>query len=136
MLKGNMINPDIMQALSLCGHGSQILIADGNYPLKARTSPAAKRVYLGLTPGLPTVTDVLKALLSVSNFEAARVMLTEDGGEPEIFADFRALLPEIELEKTEKNAFYAACCEPMVELVISTGEKRTYANILLTVGCS
>jgi L-fucose mutarotase/ribose pyranase (RbsD/FucU family) len=24
----------------------------------------------------------------------------------------------------------------MVELAISTGEQRTYANILLTVGCS
>lgn len=136
MLKGNMINPDIMQALSLCGHGSKVLIADGNYPLKARTAPTAKRVYLGLMPGLPTVTDVLKALLSVSNFESAQVMLTPDGGEPEIFADFHELLPETAFEKIDRDAFYAACCEPMVELVISTGEKRTYANILLTVGCS
>lgn len=135
MLKGNMIHPEIMETLSLCGHGCKILIADGNYPLKARTA-GARRVYLGLMPGMPTVTDVLKALLSVSNFEAAQVMLTEDGSEPEIFSDFRQLLPDVALETLDKDAFYAACCEPMVELAISTGEQRTYANILLTVACS
>lgn len=135
MLKGEMINPDIAAALSLCGHGSKILIADGNFPLSMHTT-GAKRIYLGLTPGIPTVTDVLKALLSVSNFEAARVMLTEDGSEPEIFPEFRELLPDIELEKIGKYEFYDACCEDEVQIAISTGEKRTYANILLTVGCS
>lgn len=135
MLKGKMIQPEIMETLSLCGHGCKVLIADGNYPLKARTA-GARRVYLGLTPGLPTVTDVLKALLSVSNFESAEVMLTDDGSDPAIFADFKALLPDIELKKIGKEDFYAACCGPMVELAISTGEQRTYANILLTVGCS
>ena len=135
MLKGNLIHPEIMETLSLCGHGCKVLIADGNYPLKARTA-GARRVYLGLTPGQPTVTDVLKALLSASNFESAEVMLTDDGSDPEIFADFKELLPDIELKKIGKEAFYAACCEPMVALAISTGEKRTYANILLTVGCS
>ena len=38
MLKGNMIHPEIMETLSLCGHGCKVLIADGNYPLKARTA--------------------------------------------------------------------------------------------------
>ncbi len=135
MLKGKMIHPEIMEALSLCGHGCKVLIADGNYPLKARTA-GARRVYLGLTPGLPTVTEVLEALLSVSNFESAEVMLTPDGSEPEIFEDFRRLLPGVQLTKIGRDEFYAACCEPMVALAVSTGEQRTYANILLTVGCS
>ena len=135
MLKGNMIHPEIMETLSLCGHGCKVLIADGNYPLLSRTD-GARLVYLGLKPGLPTVTDVLEALLSVSNFESAEVMLTPDGSDPEIFADFKRLLPDTPLHKIDKDAFYAACCEPMVMLAISTGEQRTYANILLTVGCS
>ncbi len=135
MLKGNMINPEIMKTLSLCGHGCKVLIADGNYPLEARTD-GAKLVYLGLKPGMPTVTDVLEALLSVSNFESAEVMVTPDGKDPEIFADFRRLLPDAPLNKIDVQAFYDACCEPMVRLAISTGEQRTYANILLTVGCS
>lgn len=55
MLKGKLIHPDIMAALALCGHGDKVLIADGNYPLDSK-SGEAETVYLGLTPGLPTVT--------------------------------------------------------------------------------
>ena len=50
MLKTKLIHPEIMAALSLCGHGSKVLIADGNYPL-AEKSGNAQKVYLGLCPG-------------------------------------------------------------------------------------
>ena len=49
MLKGKMIHPEIMETLSLCGHGCKVLIADGNYPLKARTAGAAGLVRRGST---------------------------------------------------------------------------------------
>ena len=61
MMLDGCIHPQIMQALSLCGHGDKILIADGNYPLQSRTGDAQK-VFLGLTAGVPTVTQVLEAL--------------------------------------------------------------------------
>ena len=38
------------------------------------------------------------------------------------------------LERLGRYEFYDACCVPAVRLAISTGEKRTYANLLLTVG--
>ncbi|MBR1455555.1 MAG: RbsD/FucU family protein [Oscillospiraceae bacterium] len=133
MLKGNLIHPEIVASLALCGHGDKVLIADGNYPLEARTGDA-DLVYLGVSPGLPTVTDVLAALQSVCNFEKAEVMQPEDGSTPPIFAEFAAMLPDLALEPLDRYAFYDACCEPAVRLAISTGEKRTYANLLLTVG--
>ena len=52
MLTTKCIHPGIMKALSLCGHGSKVLIADGNYPLEEKSGNAEK-IYLGLTPGLP-----------------------------------------------------------------------------------
>lgn len=133
MLTTGCIHPDIMAAIALCGHGSKILIADGNYPLAAR-SGNAKKVYLGVSPGLPTVTAVLSALLSVLNVEKAEVMLPEDGTRPEIFDEFAALLPKLELTGIGRYPYYDACEKPEVCLAISTGEKRVYANILLTVG--
>ena len=87
MLTTKLIHPEIMSALSYCGHGSKILIADGNYPL-AEKSGDADKVYLGLTPGLPTVTDVLKAIHSVIEIEKAEVMIPGDGSTPEIFKEF------------------------------------------------
>lgn len=136
MLKGKLIHPQLMAALSACGHGDKILIADGNYPLESKTTDA-ELVYLGLTPGLPTVTDVLEAILSAANVEKAEVMTPgDDVAEPEIFAEFRDLLGGMELDKLGRYEFYDACCVPGVRLAISTGEKRTFANILITVGCA
>ncbi len=134
MLTTKCIHPGIMKALSLCGHGSKVLIADGNYPL-AEKSGDAEKVYLGLMAGLPTVTDVLEAIHSVVEIEKAEVMLPEDGTEPEIFADFKKELG-LELSGMGRYEFYDACCVPDVVLAISTGEKRVFSNILLTIGCA
>lgn len=133
MLTGTCINPQLTAALSLCGHGDKILIADGNYPLASKTGQAEK-LYLGLMPGLPTVTDVLEAIQSIVKFEKAEVMQPEDGSQPEIFADFSRMLDGMELEKLGRFDFYEVCGEPALRLAISTGEKRTFANLLLTIG--
>ena len=76
MLTSNLIHPQIMAALYRCGHGSKILIADGNYPLAEKTG-GAEKVYLGLTRGLPTVTRVLEAVLSAGEQRVfANILLT------------------------------------------------------------
>jgi len=133
MLKTKLIHPQIMAVLAKCGHGSKILIADGNYPLAEKTGNAEK-VFLGLTRNLPTATDVLDALVSVVNVEKAEVMVPEDGSEPEIFQEFRSLLGGMELDTLGRYEFYDACmAQGAVVLAISTGEQRTFANILLTI---
>lgn len=133
MLKGKLIHPDIMSALAYCGHGDKILIADGNYPLDSKTSDA-QLVYLGLMPGTPTVPQVLEALQSVINIEKAEVMDPADGTTPEIFGTFQEMLDGMELDLLGRYEFYDACCDKNVRLAISTGEKRVFANLLITVG--
>lgn len=136
MLTTNCIHPELLRHLSLCGHGSKILIADGNYPLFQRSGSAPK-VFLGLCPGLPNVTDVLSALLSVIQVEGATVMRPDDGSRPDIFDAFEQALPGISLERLDRYGFYDACGQDgALALAISTGEQRTYANLLLTVGCA
>ena len=132
MLTTKCIHPGIMKALSLCGHGSKVLIADGNYPL-AEKSGDAEKVYLGLTPGLPTVTDVLKAIHSVVEVEKAEVMVPGDGTTPDIFSEFEDELG-LKLSGIGRFEYYDLCCQPDVVLAISTGEKRVFANLLITVG--
>lgn len=131
MLKTDCINPKIMRVLSLCGHGDKILISDGNYPLNSKTGNAEK-VYLGLTSGVPTVTEVLKVISQTVNIEKAEVMIP-DGKEPDIFSEFRQILSGMELSGLKRFDFYDECSKPDIRLAISTGEKRTFANILLTV---
>ena len=107
MLTGACIHPDLMRVLSLCGHGDKVLIADGNYPLASRSGGCV---------------------------EKAEVMDPEDGSTPEIFGVFRQMLGGMELQGLGRYAFYNACCEPGVRLAVSTGEGRTFANLLLTIG--
>ena len=133
MLKSGCINPEIMKVLSLCGHGDKILIADGNYPLDSKSGNAPK-VYLGVSSGIPTVTQVLEALLGNIVVEKAEVMLPGDGSTPEIFPEFEKALDGMKLDALGRYEFYDACCTEGVRLAISTGEKRTFANILITVG--
>jgi L-fucose mutarotase len=135
MLKTKLLHPEILQALGSAGHGSKVLIADGNYPFGTRSSPAAKRVYLNLAPGLVTVTDVLRVLVDAIPIEAAEVMMPESGIEPSIFADFRQILPkDLALKPLGRFQFYDAARDPDTALVVATGEQRIYANILLTIG--
>jgi L-fucose mutarotase len=135
MLKSALLHPEISEALGGAGHGSQVLIADGNYPCSTTAGPNAQLVYLNLAPGLVTTTDVLNVLVQSIPIEAAHVMQTADGSRPAIFDEFSRILgggPQI--KPLERFAFYEAAGEPSVCLVIATGEQRIYANILLTIG--
>jgi len=135
LLKGKLIHPEILAALGSAGHGSKVLIADGNYPFSTRSPKSAKIVYLNLMPGIVKVTDVLEAVVSAVSIESAEVMTPTLISKPEIFGEFRKLLPAgIELREHERSSFYEAACGSDVALVIATGDQRLFANLLLTIG--
>lgn len=134
MLKSKLIHPQILASLGKSGHGTEILIADGNFPFNTGANPSTERVYLNVAPGLLTVTQVLEVLVTAIPVEAAHVMVPPDGTEPAIFSEFRHLLPNIDLQKLGRFEFYDHARLPNIGLVIATGEQRIYANILLTIG--
>jgi L-fucose mutarotase len=94
MLRTALLHPHILQALASAGHGSTILIADSNYPVTMHTAATTAQVYLNVSPGLVSVSQVLEALLPLVPVEAAHVMQPAPGEEPPIFALFRQYLPE------------------------------------------
>ena len=144
MLKGDLIHADILAALGKAGHGSKVLIADGNYPAGTTLGKNAELVSLNLAPGCLDCVTVLDALLSAIVVEKAGVMATLKEGpyampdDPEIWDDFRKSLETAgysdELEEIERFAFYETAAGDDVALVIQTGEQRIYANLLLTIG--
>ena len=145
MLRGRLLHPELLRVLAAAGHGAKVLLADGNYPASTKAPAAAARIYLNLAPGIVTVTDVLEALVQTIPIEAAEVMVPESGPEPPIFAEFRRLLTEattaagtgperVELTALGRFAFYDAASQPDVAVVVATGERRIYANLLLTIG--
>jgi L-fucose mutarotase len=144
MLKTQLLHPQILSALGKSGHGAKVLISDGNFPHWTRRGPNAEVVYLGLVPGWPTVTEVAKAIIGAIPVEAAQIMDYNKTGpyvlprDPEIWDEFRELLKSTdcrgEVSKLERFAFYDAAAAADVCLTIATGERRIYANLLLTIG--
>jgi len=135
MLKGRLIHPEILSAIGGAGHGSTVLIADGNYPAGTRVGDNADLIYLNLCPDFPTVTQVLEILLTAIEVESASVMMPADGEDAPIFAEFQELLPEeTPLQRLERFEFYEEASTEDLCLIIVTGDRRHYANLLLTIG--
>lgn len=134
MLKTELLHPEILGALASAGHGSRVLIADSNYPFTTGSNPDAEIVYLNFCPGKLNAVEILEVLARAIPVEAATVMVPDSGEEPPIFAEFRAAIPGVELTKVGRFDFYEAARGIDTALVIASGERRIYANVLLTIG--
>ncbi|MCH2212356.1 MAG: RbsD/FucU family protein [Fuerstiella sp.] len=144
MLKSELLHPEINQIIAQAGHSSRILIADGNYPASSAIGPTAKLVSLNLTPGLVTVAQVLRVLLTAVPVEAVQTMgmpqddphrLPED---PPVWNEYRSILAEagltIDLSPIQRWDFYDAVASRDHVLTVQTGDQALWANLLLTVG--
>ncbi len=143
-LKSELIHPQISQIIAQAGHSSRILIADGNYPASSAIGPAASLVSLNLAPGLVTVSQVLRVLLTAIPMETVNTMgMPEDDPhrldeDPPVWNDYRRILTDagvdLELEPIQRWDFYDAVASRDHVLTIQTGDQALWANVLLTVG--
>ena len=82
-----------------------------------------------------SLTDVLEVLVEAVPIESAEGIAPDDGSEPRIFETYRELLPAgTPLNKLGRFEFYDKARTPDTALVIATGEQRTWACIILTIG--
>ena len=137
MLRTKLLHPELLATLGAVGHGSQVLITDGNFPHLTAPYEGAARVYLNLSPGRLTVSEVLEAILSAIVVERAAVMDPADDVDtrPAAHAELVALLPAgTPVDHLRRFDFYAATKSDDLALVVATADLRPYANVLLTVG--
>ncbi len=134
MLKHKLLHPEILYAIAGAGHGSKILITDGNYPASTKEGVCAETIYLNLAPGIVKVTEVLDTLLTAVEIEEAHVMSPATEEEPDIYKEFRQSLPHLSLVKLGRFEFYEQASSSDTCIQIVTGDQRLYANILLTIG--
>ena len=134
MITGRLIHPQLLGALASAGHGSKILLSDGNYPHGTGAAVGATRIYLNVSPGLLTVDQVLALLLGSVPIEAAEIMSPPEGVDVPAIAAYRAALDGVPFSAHERFAFYDAARHPDVAIVVATGDVRGYSNLLLTIG--
>lgn len=145
MLKTSLTHPDILRVLARAGHHARILIADGNYPTSSKRGPHAEVISLNLAPGVVTVSQVLRAILSAAPIDHVATMgIPPDDpyaqqGEPPVWSDYRRVLAEsgsaLTLEPILKWDFYRHVESPDHVLTIQTADQALWANVLLTMGC-
>ena len=144
MLKTTLLHPDILRAIARAGHHSKILIADGNYPAASKIGPRAELISLQLMPGVPTVSQVLQALLTILPIDHVNTMGVDSrdqyalASDPPVWNEYRRILQEagspVKLEPIIKWDFYAAVESSDHVLTIQTADQALWANLLLSVG--
>ena len=135
MLRTGLIHPQILEALGSAGHGSLVLIGDGNFPSLTAPHPGARRVYLNLRPGLVDVTEIFATLQPAIPIERVAFMAPDDGGRPPVQTEILGMLgPETAVQHLGRSDFYDATRSSDLALVIVSGDERWYANVLITIG--
>jgi L-fucose mutarotase len=132
-----LLTADLLHALRAMGHGDTIAIVDANFP----ATRYARRLIV--TPGADA-SAMLRAILSVLPVDdfIAQPMLTMQvvgtaDAEPPAIADLRAIAAAAgvagsAMGTTERQDFYQATSEAFA--VVQTGDRRLYANIIITKG--
>ncbi len=145
MLLHALIHPQINQILGRAGHHAKVLIADGNYPASTKKGPNAEVVCLNLSPGVVSVSQVLRAILTAVPVDHLNTMgIPPDDpyaqhGDPPVWTEYRRVLAEagsrLELVPISKWDFYKAVESPDHVLTVQTADQSLWANVLLTLGC-
>ena len=145
MLKATLLHPEILRVLAQAGHHDKILIADGHYPVSTKRGPHSQLVCLQLSPGIPTVAQVLSAILSAAAIDTIHTMgIPADDpyaqyGEPPVWSEFRAIATAAgvaaPLDSILKWDFYKTVESADHVLTVQTADQALWANVLLTVGC-
>ena len=131
-----ILSPDLLHALRAMGHGDEIVIVDANFPAESSGPPVIRLDGLLATD----VADAVLSLMPLDDFvdDAAFAMEVVDNPKKreQTHKDFDKLVkkhePNMKLALLERFAFYERAAQAFV--IVQTGERRLYGNILLKKG--
>jgi L-fucose mutarotase len=142
MLKGipKIISSELLKIMAEMGHGDELVIADGNFPCHSVGKNSI--VIRADGHGVPEILDAILKLIPLDVYVEKPVALMavakgDTCGTPEIWKEYVEILEKNEpdhheIEYVERFAFYDRAAKSY--LIIATGEKAIYANILLKKG--
>jgi len=128
MKKNGILNPQLNRVISEMGHRDILIIADAGLPIPKEV----ERVDLTLKNGIPSFTEVLRAVLSELEVEEAYVAKEIKEKNPQTLNLVSSLIgmgevkfiTHEELKELSKQA----------RAIVRTGECSPYANIILISG--
>lgn len=132
-----LLTPDLLMILRAMGHGDELAIVDANYPA---TSNAARLVRLDgvdASQALDAILSVLPLDTFVEHPANGMQVVDKPHEIPPAIADFQTIVDRragfaVQIDRIERFGFYerAKTCFA----IVATGDRRLYANIILTKG--
>lgn len=129
MKKGKIINSELISEISKLGHTQYLVICDAGLPIPKGVS----LIDLAVTGGLPSFIEVFTSIKEELIFEkvilASEIKEKNDGLNSKII---ELLSEEIQTEYVNHKTFKELTSNANV--IVRTGEKTPYANIILVGG--
>ena len=126
MKRTALLHAELSHAIATLGHGDMLVIGDVGLPIP----PGPRRIDLALTPGIPTVADVLRVVLEEMQVEKA-VIATEamerNGGQLPGWCQLPVTPQAVSHEDFKRLTQQA-------RVMVRTGECKPYANVILVAG--
>lgn len=128
MIKGSLLNSEILSVLSKMGHTDQITVADAGLPIPDQV----KRIDLALKKGVPGFLETVALLTGYMTIE--KIVLAEEitTQNPSVYASILESFPDIEVEWVSHEVFKKMTQNS--KAIIRTGECTPYANVILQSG--
>jgi D-ribose pyranase len=131
MRTSGVIHPELVELLAAAGHGDRIVLADAGL----RVPRGARRIDIGLTAGVPTMAQVLDAVIHDLVVESAEVATEFAEWSPETHAGVVDLLG-FEPVATRTHVDLMADMAATAYAYVKTGDCSAYSSVVLTCGVS
>jgi len=128
MKQRGVLHPELLDLIAGAGHGDIIVLTDAGL----RVPKGARRIDLGLTCGVPTIMDVVRAVSTELVIEAATVATEFRQWNPDVYT---ATVVELPVEPDERP--HQELMDDMAERAyayVKTGECTAYASVALVCG--
>eukprot|EP00730_Choanoeca_flexa_P008158 TRINITY_DN12453_c0_g13_i1.p2 TRINITY_DN12453_c0_g13~~TRINITY_DN12453_c0_g13_i1.p2 ORF type:complete len:155 (+),score=29.21 TRINITY_DN12453_c0_g13_i1:822-1286(+) len=145
VLKGipSILPPELLFALAKMGHGDELVIADANFPAESVGACTPCNVIRCDALGAVEVLNAILSLLPLDPTCAPCALMEmmemhqKEGWKTPIWDEYKKAAKQaegkdIDFEEVERFAFYERAKKAYV--VVATGEKAFYANLILKKG--
>ena len=128
MKRRGILNPALSHLLASTGHTDYFTVCDRGFPVPERP----QRIDLALVDNIPTVLDVLAAV--IAEWSLDRVLITHemDAISPDRVAEMRAMLGDIPFEAVSHGQLKRLA--QSARATVRTGDTVPYANIIVVSG--
>ena len=128
MKRGGILNPALSHLLASTGHTDYFTVCDRGFPVPE----GPERIDLALVDDIPTVLDVLAAVIAEWSLDRVLIADEMDAISPDRVAEMGALLGDVPFERVSHGQLKRLA--QSARATVRTGDTVPYANIIVVSG--